>query len=360
MLENKSTLCFEMEGLTREGLVRLSKFLNCATLLFDSRLLLVLFSPKSLDPIIEKFSEECFLMQEFAQSQKKPKLDQISSSGPKKVQLSEDEVNRKDQEIEAMLKKHSDLEAKLASKEDEVVELKSGITLMEEKLKDLEKEKASEQAVMKDQVSGSCEELKNLKDEHDALQKRLVNTQQSVTNLQSTCDCLTEELKEIKNDYKVSSEKDLDKITELRLALSEANSGHEKLVEKLKARITELEKESQVKKASGEELSSAHDQSGQLVASSMLSTIRNNFNRHDSNASNAADLVYMSIKDLKCELTYSKIKNRTKCHVTVVKGKHNILKFPQLLIFDGEGESEKIAKLNAFDNFILLVKGFRD
>ena len=44
---------------------------------------------------------------------------------------------------------------------------------MEEKLKDIEKEKVCEQAVMKEQVSVSCQELKNLKDEHEKEMKKV-------------------------------------------------------------------------------------------------------------------------------------------------------------------------------------------
>jgi hypothetical protein len=115
-----------------------------------------------------------------------------------------------------------------------------------------------------------------------------------------------------------------------------------------------------LKYASGVEVSPAIDQKGQAGDSSMLSVIRNNFDINSDKASNSADLAYMSIRGLKCEFAYSTIDTRTKCHVKIIKGKHNIMKFPVFLNFDGEGESEKNAKFNAFDNFIVLVRGFCD
>ena len=86
-----------------------------------------------------------------------------------------------------------------------------------------------------------------------------------------------------------------------------------------------------------------------------LIPLKNRIDRNRSKTQCAVDLAYLSIKNLKCETLYSKA-DVTKCDVTIIKAKHNLLKYHQLLKFSGEGVDERSAKIAAFEIFLISLE----
>ena len=81
--------------------------------------------------------------------------------------------------------------------------------------------------------------------------------------------------------------------------------------------------------------------------SSLIDRIKSNRNK----AVSACDLAYISIRNLKCSISYSKT-DVIKCKVVIVKAKHSLLNYPNLLTFVGTGENETSAKIHAFENLL--------
>ena len=71
------------------------------------------------------------------------------------------------------------------------------------------------------------------------------------------------------------------------------------------------------------------------------------------------DLVYRSVRDINCNISYVPSNSGVKCEVEIVKGK-NIMKFPSLLKFSGMAQSDKESKLSAFSAFVSSVYDLKE
>ena len=96
-----------------------------------------------------------------------------------------------------------------------------------------------------------------------------------------------------------------------------------------------------------------------ILSPTPLSVIKSNLEKNMNEGMDATDRVYKSIRDLKCKLSYSKSENNIICRVDIAMGR-NISQYPQLMHFAGEGHSEQVSKVRAFENFISSLYVFSD
>ena len=173
-----------------------------------------------------------------------------------------------------------------------------------------------------------------------------------------------------KREEKLENEKTAEAEKEDKLANDYSDHNHQASavedIEKLPIGKTD-EVEEVVKLANGktvekreEKLTNAntdHQAASTRPSSHLLSLLIDRIDSNRSKAVSAIDLAYLSIRSLKCSTSYTKT-DITKCEVVIVKAKHSLLKYPNLLKFVGTGENESSAKLNAFENFFESLEKF--
>ena len=414
MLQPMVTICFEVEEIGIEGSARLITFLECCKSLFDSRLRIVIMST-SPEPKIVELLEKTFVMSNLGQSHKKPRVEE-NISGSVESQKSEPEISQvrdlvkearereddlkrakikikdlvieleeskseteksraanedlqgelekmKDDnlnlevdgikerdehekltervkfleaEVEAVREDKSGVEKTILSKDLEIKELRLERTSMNAKMKALEDERLSLKEVLTDHDNSSMDELKKAKSQNDGLKTTCRNQEQELLTLQHSLEDLQKEFDRKECEHEEVSKQYKNKINNLRTEAAEKQMAEEPLA--------------------------AVAPSGQIGRESalLLSTIRNNLDKHCEKIKSSVTVTYRSIKDLKCDLSYSKLEKESKCEVEIVKGKNNIMMFPEILKFSGHGENDAEAKIDAFKNFIVSVREFSD
>ena len=392
MLENKSTICIESNGLRKDGSVRLVKLLKCARQMFDSRVRIIIFGDPGVNSDIEEYFEKDFMMEAFSElpklSQKKVKLLSEDQTEDKVAMLLKDLDRLKEENI----KMKKELSCKVAQ-----------LSNMETELKNAEEK----QTCVTDELIETRSKFKDLKEgmevevaEKNSLKDSLFDQQSKVVNLEKRCEqeCrakfenVTAELKELKTKQSISSKEDLVLIGQLKnenllekenylktaTKLSECKEKNEISRERHLKKIEELELElGEVK----ESLNAQHSQlsvvtprrldlelatTDQLtqtkpvvISPTPLTILKSNLEKNRMGAASVVQKVYQSIKELKCDIKYSSEESIVKCNVTILKGR-NILSYPILTHFSGDGHSEQESLVNAFANFVLSVSNYQE
>ena len=377
MLEPEATLCIGTEGLKKEGSIRLANLLKAASVLFDSRLRLIVFGQEGVRSDIDKYLETHFVMEKLSELSKKVKLDEALESEFSQHFRSElnealERIKLMQSEEQLLKEQNLKLTSKLDAKADEMSDLKLEIEKLDRNLTD----KKEELDRVKGELGRSRDDLEVAMNDQNGMKTDILDLKTKLKNLQNSSEqkCkiaenqvekVTAELGELKKDYKRNSESDCKLITELKFKTEEDNVNYEKKINELKLEVGELKKKNQahpVPNLDGS-TSSSIDQQTQtknvVISPTPLSVIKDSLDRNRSSTSSASDLVYKSIRDLKCAVSYVYSGANVRCEVEITRGK-NILKYPQLTHFAGEGACELESKSAAFQNFILSVSGFSD
>ena len=242
LLEYKATICIELEGLSREGSIRLGSLLTSVTSMFDSRVRVVVFGEEGVYTDIDEFSQRHFVMENFGESSKRLKKEYSSSKSQecpgvefKKIELLEKELD--DIKSENLLlksdqvKKASEL-MKLGSEvkdlESECLELKVDLIKVKDKLK---RDGCELEAVLN--------QNETLSKDLSALKEKLLDGQETADEenrkLLSQLKKNTDELFEMKRTHKDSSGKDLQMIETLKSQNQIEKQAQEKCITELKS-----------------------------------------------------------------------------------------------------------------------------
>ena len=309
-------------------------------------------------------------------------IEQIKDAA---LELEVASIREKDKQ-ETLTKRVKDLEEEVASlresnsgSEKTILAKNIEIESMEIKIEAFESERLSLQEVITDHDNASEAQIKKSNSKNSELQWKCRKQEQEMLSLQNSFEALQQEMNEKQSKDKQSEDKQSEdkqsedkqiedqwseekevardnqnKLNDLR---KEAHNDHNKNAKKF-GEISELETESQVT----EESLASVAPSCQTVRNSavLLSTIRKSLDKNGLKVKNSVTLAYRSIKDLKCDLTYTQVETESKCDVEIVRGRNNIMRFPELLKFSGEGDTDKEAKSNAFEKFIVSVKEVSD
>ena len=389
MLENKSTICVESSGLRKEGSVRLVKLLKMARQLFDNRVRIIIFGEPGVNSDLEELVEKDFMMETFSEL---PKLSQ------KKIKLlsegqTEDKVAMVMTDLERLKEENIKMKKELSCKVDQLSNVATELKNAEEKIK-----------CVTDELTEARNKIKDLKEEMEvgvaeknSLTDSLFDQQSKVVNSEKRCEeCLanlenvTAELNELKTSQSISSKADLAVIGQLKnenllekenylktkTKLTECEEKNEIEKEKHLEKVGKLELElSEVKKRLDAQMYQCSvatprsrelatpDQSTQtkqvVISPTPLTILKNNLEKNRMGAASVVQQVYQSIKELKCEFKYSSKESIVKCNVTILKGR-NILSYPILTHFSGEGNSEQESLVDAFANFVLSVGNYQE
>ena len=96
-----------------------------------------------------------------------------------------------------------------------------------------------------------------------------------------------------------------------------------------------------------------------VISPTPLTILKSNLDKNRMGAASVVQKVYQSIKELKCDIKYSSEESIVKCNVTILKGR-NILSYPILTHFSGDGHSEQESLVDAFANFVLSVSNYQE
>ena len=162
-------------------------------------------------------------------------------------------------------------------------------------------------------------------------------------------DILEKLLLEQKKELKKMSEEHEKEIKQLNSKLLEEKEIDKKRIKELELRLTLANRESEDHKASVQDQGTQTD--SVEISKTPLSALKDNLAKNKTQSSSAVDLVYRSIRDLKCLLSYRSVDVGFKCDVKITKGKH-VMKCLDLINFSGHGKSHSEAKQAAFANFI--------
>ena len=390
MLEDKSTICIESNGLRKEGSVRLVKLLKSARRLFDDRVRIIIFGETGVNSDLEELFEKDFMMEMFSElpklSQKKMKLFSEGHEEEKAAMLIKDLDRLKEENIR--IKK--DLSCKVEQLSEMEVEFKNA----EEKIKCVTDELSETRSKYKDLE----EEMEVEVAEKSSLKKSLFDHQSKLVKLEKRCEeeCqanfknVTAELNELKRKESISSQADLiligqlkdenqlekenymkttAKLTFCKQKNENEKEKHMKKVEELELELGEVKKRlnTQLKQGSAATASSqepaTNDQFTQtkpvVISPTPLTILKNNLEKNRMGAASVVQQVYQSIKELKCDINYRSEESIVKCKVTIVKGR-NIQSYPILTHFSGEGSSEQESLVDAFANFVLSVSNYQE
>ena len=398
LLEPQATLCVELAGLRKEGSTRLISFLTSVDALFDSRVRVVVFGEEGLYTDVDEFSQKHFEMEEIGESSKRMKQELSSSDNFKnQLQIESEKGKLLLKELNEVKSENLLLKEDQAKKIDEIFNLSLEIKRLDEKNSALEvnlSEDRDQIKICRAKIEDTDTKNEDLERENSALKEKMIHSQgtrdEEIRKLLSHSKKVTDELYEMKREYKSTSERDLNVIEELKLqnltekeVLEErirelvcAKEAHEKSITELTSNITELKKKLDTNKSleelvavqtqtEGSEFQSSSSlsltrepvtvatQTDGVISKPPLSLICDELSKNESSAS-AVHQVYKSIKNLKCKESYIKKDSVVNCQVVIVKGNH-IMKFPNLTHFTGEGETEKLAKNAAFTNFVSSV-----
>ena len=392
LLQPKATLCVVLEGLRKEGSNRLLSFLTSVSALFDSRVRIVIFGEEGLYSEVEEFSQKHFVMEEIGESSKRMKQELTSSDNlknPLQMELEKRELLLK--ESDEVKSENLLLKEDQAEKIDELLNLSLEIKRLDEQCSTLKVKLSEERDQLKSfraKIEDTETKNEDLARENSVLKEKVETGDEEIRKLLSHSKKVTDDLYELKREYKNTSERDLSVIEELKSQnrtekeaqdkrireLVCGKEAQEKSITELKSTITELKKrlvtnknlevlESVQTQTQGSVLESSlsltrepvtvETQTESVISKPPLSVLCDELFKHESSSS-AVHQVYKSIKNLKSKESYTKNDSVVTCQVEIVKGNH-IMKFPDLTHFTGEGETEKQAKNAAFANFVSSV-----
>lgn len=365
MLEQKFTLCIESLGLKRDGVVRLVTFLKSAKALFDSRMNIIIFGDTGNNADLDELCDDHFSMENMLKvinkENKMMKMEPKSSDYELKLKKAEEKLNLSQTDLISLQKENSKVMQELAASRDEVSDLKTELSKMNDdlgvKLEELDEVKAeiknckidlelasSEQSAAENKCKDMKAELEMLKKSSEVKCKELESTEKLVI--------------ELKSEFIKASEEDEKKIEELK-----SKNLEEREIDKKRIRELELELRQTLTNRESEDnkSSSVQDQETQTdsieTSETTLSAIKDNIAKNKTPSLSAVDLVYKSIRDLKCVMSYSEVNSDFQCDVQIIKGKH-IMKCPALTNFSGQGKSRQESKKVAFVNFIDFVEKY--
>ena len=362
LLEEKCTICVETGGLTRLGSTRIVSFLKLAGDLFDSRVRFIIFGEAGLNADIDQFSEKHFLLEDLSefgeQSNPKTKLGKVqpirTTQGVSK-------------EVEELKKEAADLRKQLAAKTEILSEIEEKFIKSVDHLKVTDEELEA----TKNELDESGVKLQNAEKERDNLKSENIELQSKFAGLKQSYDqkCgeierksrqVLSEMKGENQELKEKSEKDEKMISELQSDISTETG-------LLQKRISELEEEVIKFKRSPSKCSYDNSNSpprGQqtqtdrvVISPTPLAIVKENLKKNEG--PNSVDKVYKSVKELKCNMTFSESSSGLKCEVEIVRGK-NISSYPLLCHFIGVGKNRHEAKVAAFSNFVSAVVQYQE
>ena len=375
LLEKKSTICVENHGLNSEGSKRLLTFLDSASVLFDSRVRIIIYGPENSEHIM-KHSEKHFV-DKLPSMNKKLRIDNKDFEQTNSKNL-EEEVSRVEkllfenlqlkEENEKIKHEAVDKVTKLSELEFDCIQLNSEIKDKKKELNSVHEKVVILNSDLEVLVQEKAEVIKVKCD----LEKELKHIESSndlkTGKLESNLKTVNDEL----SDLKRSAKQNEALITDLTYKKKQESEEFEKRILELKREVHYLKKENeatktQVNKVHNDKLpnhpifySKLTQTDPVIISPTPLSVIKAGLERNKNVTSSAVGVVHKTIRDLKYLVTFTKVAdNISKCEVQITKG-HNIMKYPQLTQFVGLGNSESQAKIAAFDHFILSVAAVND
>ena len=251
------------------------------------------------------------------------------------------------------VKEIEDLEKKISKQEQELETFRTTVCELVETKTKLEQYQARVEATEKERDEV---QRHNLALQHDLSTEQKTREIQG-RDMQKNSDELMKELAETKEDLKKKSENNDDLISKLR---------SDNLIELqyLKTKMTDLENaresclESDATKVLKVEVKQTQTDSV-LISLTPLSIIKNCMDQNRGRSRDCVDLVYRSVRDIKCNISYVPSNSGVKCEVEIVKGK-NIMNYHHLLKFSGMAQSDKESKLSAFSAFVSSVYDLKE
>ena len=372
LLESKASVCLVLDGLRKEGMSRLTTFLKSAVNLFDDRVNIIFFGERGEFTDVDDFSSKHFEINDYNTEMRK----KVKNDSPRTTSIG-DTVLQKEVDKNKALKKHVDilkkdnavLSSDIGKKSEKLADHQVKLKQLEEDCTKL-KEELKEKEVHLAQFRGDAEEagMKNtdLVEEISTLQRKCVEIKEAedekYRKVLLHSKKVTDEIYELKKEFVNTSEKDQQIIKDLK----KESENKQKIVNDLKEKI---ESQSTVSHSAPDDLSSSSPGVARYLGISVgtqtnvveyskspLSVIREQLSKN-SDSPSAVHQAYKSIKNLKCTEKYSKSISGVSCKLIILKG-NNIVKYPGLTHFMGEGQSERESKIAAFANFVSSVFEF--
>ena len=339
--KNCGGMYIEVDLLNGDGEKRLISLVSKVLELFDQRLLVCLVTEK--DSLVDAFSILVEGSFDFV-------LKKVKSVGIESVfDRGEESLAKKtrrglDDDDDMMLERKNDsLEAKIVLLETEYCELESSHEKLKEELRECKK---------------SNLELENEVQSKNSL---LGNYEGKVKQLQSACigqETLANEHLEDRNYHMKQVEIEREKVLELSLKLSENESTIaelEKECTRLKEELVAIKSKTKCKsyvETRKDVVISAISDYSNIDIIDVQSRIR--FNQELHPYAGSIEILHRSVNKLLCEEVYQLMNDKSvHCKVKVVRGSFAASK--SLSTFEGVAGSKKKAKINAFDNFLVLL-----
>lgn len=358
MLEQKFTLCLESRGLERDGMLRLVAFVKASKALFDSRMTIVIFGDEGSNADIEGMCDEYFSMENMLEVTNKEskiiKTDSKSEHSALNLKETEEKLKLVQNDLSFLQKQNSKMRLELDAKCDEVKDLQLELCRTKENLK-AKVEELHEVNILKENWKRDLEAVSKEKTVSENvckdLKAKMAVLKESSEDKCKENDRLEKLVLEQKGEFKKMSEECEKNAEQLNFKILEG--------EEIKERIKELELLTTFGRTdSKDHKASVQDQATQTdsveISRTSLSVLRENLDKNKTQSISTVDLVYKSIRDLKCLLSYSEVNVGFKCDVKIIKGKH-VMKCPDLINFSGQGNSQSEAKKAAFANFVDIV-----
>ena len=359
MLEQKFSLCIESRGLKRDGMLRLLAFVKASKALFDSRMNIIIFSDEGTNADLEGMCDKYFFMENMLElTNKERKIMKIESKpehSDLKLKEAEEKLKLTQNDLTSLQKENSKMRLELDARCDEVKDLQLELSRTNEDLR-VNIEELDEVRILQENRKKDLEVVSKEKTAFENIcvdmKAELAMWKKSSEDKCKENDRLEKLGHEQKSELKMLSEEHEKEIEQLNSKIVEEKKIDEKRIKELEWRLTLGNSESEDQKASVQVQGTQTD--SVEISKTPLSALKENLAKNKNQSTSAVDLVYRSIRDLKCLLSYREMNGSFECIVKIIKGKH-VMKCPDLINFSGEGKSHSEAKKAAFANFIDIV-----